>query len=67
MRWLPAPDSALAFARGDGFACFVNFGPAPLALPADADVLIASNELEGGALPPDTTVWLRQTPGHSNG
>ena len=26
----------------------------------DADVLIASDELEGGALPQDTTVWLRQ-------
>ena len=32
----------------------------PVALPAGADVLIASNELEGGALPHDTTVWLRQ-------
>ena len=29
--------------------------------PQAADVLIASNELEGGALPHDTTVWLRQT------
>ena len=60
LRWLPAPDTALAFARGDSFACFVNFGPAALELPAGADVLIASNDLEGGALPQDTTVWLRQ-------
>jgi hypothetical protein len=28
-------------------------------------VLIASNELEGGALPHDTTVWLRQANGQA--
>jgi alpha-glucosidase len=67
LRWLPAPESALAFARGDLFACFVNFGPAPVELPAGADVLIASDELEGGALPQDTAVWLRQPTGHSSG
>jgi alpha-glucosidase len=59
-QWLAAPESALAFARGDGFACVVNFGPEPVDLPTGADVLIASDELEGGALPEDTTVWLRQ-------
>ena len=59
LRWLPAGDSVLAFARGDGFACLVNFGPDPVELPPGADVLITSDELEGGALPQDTTVWLR--------
>ena len=57
--WLPADDAVLAFSRGDRFACFVNFGPEPVELPPGADVLIASDELEGGALPQDTTVWLR--------
>ena len=52
-------DAVLAFARGDRFACLVNFGPDPVELPPGADVLIASDELEGGALPLDTTVWLR--------
>ena len=56
----PSSDAVLAFARGDRFACIVNFGPDPVELPAGADVLIASDELEGGALPQDTTVWLRQ-------
>jgi alpha-glucosidase len=60
LRWLDTPDSVLAFARGDRFACLVNFGPEPFDLPADSTVLIASGELEGGALPQDTTVWLRQ-------
>ena len=58
LRWIPSADSALAFARGERFACFVNFGSDPVELPADAAVLLASNELEGGALPRDTTVWL---------
>ena len=58
--WLPSSDSVLAFARGERFACIVNFGPDPVELPVGADVLITSNELEGGELPQDTTVWLRQ-------
>jgi alpha-glucosidase len=60
LSWIPAADTVLAFARGDSFACFVNFGPEPVALPSGATVLIASSELEGGALPQDTTVWLRR-------
>jgi glycosidase len=60
LQWHPAADSVIAFARGEGFACFVNFGREPVELPAGAHVLIASRELEGGALPPDTTVWLSQ-------
>jgi alpha-glucosidase len=60
LTWLPSPDSVLAFTRGDGFTCVVNFGPDPVQLPAGTRVLIASSELEGGALPHDSTVWLRQ-------
>ena len=59
-RWLPSDDSVLAFARGERFTCIVNLGAGAVALPNGADVLIASNELEGGALPHDTTVWLLQ-------
>ncbi len=67
-RWLGALGTffgvaSLSFARGDAFACVVNFGPEPVALPAGAVVLIASNALEGGALPQDTTVWLYQENG----
>jgi alpha-glucosidase len=58
LQWIPSADSVLAFARGERFACFVNFGADPVELPAGADVLIVSNELEGGALPQDTTIWL---------
>ena len=59
-RWLSSDGAVIAFARGDRFACLVNFGAEPATLPAGAEVLIASNELEGGALPQDTTVWLRE-------
>jgi alpha-glucosidase len=58
LRWLPSPATVLAFARGGRFACLVNFGPDPYPLPREARVLLASDELEGGALPKDTTAWL---------
>jgi alpha-glucosidase len=61
LRWLPSSDSVLAFARGEDFICLVNFGPDPVDLPDGANVLLASSELEGGALPHDSTVWLHQT------
>jgi alpha-glucosidase len=64
LRWLPSSDSVLAFARGEDFICLVNFGPDPVDLPDGASVLLASSELEGGALPHDSTVWLRQTNPH---
>jgi alpha-glucosidase len=64
LRWLPSSDSVLAFARGEDFICLVNFGPDPVDLPDGARVLLASSELEGGAVPYDSTVWLRQTNPH---
>ena len=36
----------------------LNCGAAPVSLPA-GERLIASGELEGGKLPADTAVWLR--------
>jgi alpha-glucosidase len=58
--WLPSSESVLAFRRGEHFTCLVNFGPDSVDLPAGATVLLASSELAGGALPHDSTVWLRQ-------
>jgi alpha-glucosidase len=63
--WISSPESVLAFTRGSGFTCLVNFGPDPVDLPAGARVLIASSELEGGALPHDSTVWLCQENPHA--
>jgi alpha-glucosidase len=58
LKWISEAGTVLAFARGDGFACFVNFGPEAIPLPP-GDVLIASRDLQGGAIPEDTTVWVR--------
>ncbi len=59
LRWRPSTDAVLAFSRGETFTCIVNLGPEPIPLPP-GEVLIASGELEGGAVPQDTAVWLRQ-------
>jgi alpha-glucosidase len=61
LQWLPSPDDVLAFARGPRFVSLTNFGPDPAPLPAGTEVLLSSTDLEGGAVPPDTTVWLRRT------
>jgi alpha-glucosidase len=58
--WLSNSDASFAFARGGRFICLVNFGPDPVPLPSGVELLIASSELEGGAVPADTTVWLLQ-------
>ena len=60
INWLSDSDASFAFARGGRFICLVNFGPEPVPLPSGVELLIASSELEGGAVPADTTVWLLQ-------
>ena len=72
LTWIPSSGSVLAFARGNDqggnhFICLVNFGADAVDLPDGADVLLASSELEGGALPHDSTAWLRQANPHSIG
>jgi alpha-glucosidase len=59
LRWQPSPDGVLAFDRGATVACVANLSPAPVGLPPHVSVLLASGPLDGGMLPPDTTVWLR--------
>ncbi|MGI5212355.1 glycoside hydrolase family 13 protein [Plantactinospora sp. CA-290183] len=59
MRWLPAPDGVLAFARGPGFACVVNLSGASVPIPPHRERLLASRPVDGDLLPPDTAVWLR--------
>ena len=66
MTWLPAGDGVLAFDRGvlafdrgADVRCVVNISPTAVRLPGHAGLLLASGPLDGGLLPPDTTVWLR--------
>lgn len=55
--WIDAPDGVLAFRRGSGLRCFVNISEASIPLP-DGDVILASDALDEGELPPDTAVWM---------
>ncbi|MET7371565.1 glycoside hydrolase family 13 protein [Micromonospora arida] len=59
LTWLPAPDGVLAFSRGGGFTCLVNLSAAPVPMPAQGELLLASGPLDDGLLPSDTAVWLR--------
>jgi alpha-glucosidase len=51
--WRPRQDGVLAFDR-DELMCVVNFGPEPIAVD---NVVLASDDLDGGALPPNTAAW----------
>ncbi|HTF40036.1 MAG TPA: DUF3459 domain-containing protein, partial [Propionibacteriaceae bacterium] len=56
--WVESESQVLCFERGGGIRCVTNFGSEPIPLPS-GDVLLASAALDTGALPTDTTVWLR--------
>ncbi len=53
------PASVLSFTRDPGFRCVVNFGPDAYALPADAQILVASGNAASGTLGVDEAVWLQ--------
>jgi alpha-glucosidase len=61
MTWLQSPTDVLAFHRNPGFVCVINMSTAPVALNPNDEVLLASEHLIDGLLPPDTGVWLRTT------
>ncbi|KGI81297.1 alpha-glucosidase [Actinopolyspora erythraea] len=56
--WNDSPEGVLSFSRTPGFGCVVNLSTEPCELPEHERVLLASGELDGSALPPDTAVWL---------
>ncbi|MEV1290393.1 glycoside hydrolase family 13 protein [Micromonospora sp. NPDC049679] len=67
LRWLPAGDRVLAFARdpettGAVVACVVNLSDRSVPLPAYDTRLLSSGPLDGELLPPDTAVWLHIQP-----
>ena len=57
LRWLDA-DGLLCFAREPGFIFAANFGAAPAPLPAHREILLASELVTSGSLPPDAAAWL---------
>ena len=46
---------------GEGIQVIANLGDEPVPVPEGAQVLVSSGHLVGGAVPTDTTVWLRRT------
>lgn len=57
IRWLDFGPDVLAFTRGRDFACIVNMGDAPIALPRRLRHYLTSGGVEHGTLAPDTAVW----------
>jgi alpha-glucosidase len=57
LAWLDLGEHVVAFRRGSGVVCVVNFGEDPVTLPA-GEVLVASHDLFGDQLPGDAAVWL---------
>ncbi|MFI6444332.1 glycoside hydrolase family 13 protein [Kitasatospora sp. NPDC050543] len=57
LRWLDTPPGVLAFVRGEGLLCAVNFGDGPALAPVDGEPLLASGPCPPGILPAGTTAW----------
>ena len=60
--WLESPSGVLTFARGDRFVDVTNLSDRPVPLPPHELVLLASDDVSDGLLPPDSTAWLRTAP-----
>jgi alpha-glucosidase len=58
VEWKEAPVGVLAFRGADGVVCVLNAGSRPVPLP-DGALLIASDALVDGKLPPDAAAWIR--------
>ncbi|MEX1908411.1 glycoside hydrolase family 13 protein [Janibacter sp. Y6] len=50
-------EDVVAFVVGESTLVLANLGDAPVALPAGAEVLVASGPLADGQVPSDTAVW----------
>ncbi|MFC9331182.1 glycoside hydrolase family 13 protein [Kitasatospora sp. NPDC057015] len=60
LRWVDTPPGVLAFVRGEGLLCAVNFGDEPALAPVTGVPLIASGPCPAGTLPPGTAAWWVQ-------
>ncbi|WFB06050.1 glycoside hydrolase family 13 protein [Streptomyces sp. LX-29] len=57
LRWLDSPPQVLAFVRGDGLVCAINFGTDPVPAPVPGAPLLASGDCPEGTLPGSTAAW----------
>jgi alpha-glucosidase len=57
--WIDLGEDVLAFTRGSGFACVVNFGMQPIELPR-GEVLLTSLPVDAdGRMSTDAAAWIR--------
>jgi len=62
LTWIDAPDGVLAFTRGHGFVCVINYGDQPVLLAAPlagAHLILSSDGSEPGTLAGCSTSWLQ--------
>ncbi|MFF8607111.1 glycoside hydrolase family 13 protein [Streptomyces sp. NPDC015346] len=57
LRWLEAPPGVLAFERGEGLVCAVNFTAASVPAPVAGAPLLSSGPCPAGVLPGSTAAW----------
>ncbi|MFK4221646.1 alpha-amylase family glycosyl hydrolase [Streptomyces sp. NPDC019890] len=57
LRWLESPPQVLAFVRGDGLVCAINFGDTSVPAPVDGIPLLASRDCPPATLPGNTAAW----------
>ncbi|MFZ9042655.1 MAG: alpha-amylase family glycosyl hydrolase [Ilumatobacteraceae bacterium] len=57
--WLAADEGALAFRRGSGLVCTVNYGPGPVSMPVGELLVSSAPIIMMNELPADTAVWTR--------
>lgn len=61
LSWLPSPTDVLAFRRGGGFLCLVNFGDTSVDPPTVGGIVLSSGPLESdGGIPGATAIWAYQ-------
>ena len=61
--WVDRGSSVLSFRRGTPetgeLECLVNFGPGPVPIPADHQLVLSSHAIRDNHVEPDDAVWLR--------
>lgn len=57
LAWQDLGDEVVAFRRGCGLICIVNYGNSELSMPAGS-VVLASDGVAGGRIPGNSAVWL---------
>jgi alpha-glucosidase len=55
--WSPSGPQVLHFTRASGVGVVANLGPEPVAMPKYAQILVTSQPIVDGMLPPDAACW----------